>query len=108
MLNRWILMIRQFKGVVQDHLLKKRLYELAPELRPVPSPIGDEYMLAVLQYSRVLFTDSMTALAKERKYWAFWRGLARTVVSYISLVTTTAIVRSLLTERTLMKRIETE
>jgi hypothetical protein len=101
-------MFRQFKLFVQESLLKKRLYQVAPELRPLPSPIGDEYMLAVLQYSRLIFTNAVTALAAERTLFRFWRGLARWVVCYLSLLTTTAIVRSILAERALMKRKESE
>jgi hypothetical protein len=101
-------MFRQFKVFVQENLLKKRLYQVAPELRPLPSPVGDEYMLAVLQYSRLIFTNSLTALAAERSGFRFWRGLARWAICYISLLTTTVIVRSILLERALMKRKESE
>lgn len=85
---------------IQKILLQKRLYQLAPDLRPAPNPLSREYLLIVQQYSRLAFVDSIDLL-KAGSGFTWWGRLVGCFFEYLRLRATTAIVASLILEHRL-------
>ena len=87
----------RWRQQVQKLLIQKRLYQVAPDLRPVPNPLSREYLLMVQQYSRLAFVDSVELLKTDSglTWWMRWGGC---FFEYLRLKATTAIVASLILE----------
>jgi hypothetical protein len=92
-----------YQQQIRDFLLQKRLYELAPDLRPAPNPLSREYLLMIQQYSRLAFVDSID-LFKTASGLVWWRRLIGCFLEYWKLKATTAMVASLLLERQLTQK----
>lgn len=85
---------------LQTLLIQKPLYEIAPELRPVPNPVGREYLLLVQQHSRLAFAASLEKL-KTDSGLPWWRRIPMCVCYYLRLKATTALIESLIVEHRL-------
>lgn len=92
--------IADCRQLFQKFLIQKPLYEIAPELRPVPNPVSREYLLLVQQYSRLAFADSLEGLRTDSGL-VWWKRVPACVLYYFRLKATTALIESLIVEHRL-------